>query len=275
MLSYHCRRKQNSIQKKLDDLGVENLEERLQTAASVGPGGNPFRFSQRIADVVEREGRPALVLEIVKMSETGETCELLAERAAKLVEYGADAVSVRVDEEHTDSGLQDIFAVCRKVSKDIPVFCRDWFLHPLQVVEAKTAGCTGVIGILASVTGNKGTPVLSSFGAALGLDCPVEVVNLAEMRSMEAMGVPFYAMDISVGLSVGIKGFGQAVVDGVLKELPFGALSMIGVSSIENARSARISGADALYIREGLMEEYVGREKDLIVDLIMATNGDD
>lgn len=45
----------------------------------------------------------------------------------------------------------------------------------LQVVEAKEAGAAGVLGAIANVCGPRGAPVLSSYAAAIGLDCPVEV----------------------------------------------------------------------------------------------------
>jgi indole-3-glycerol phosphate synthase len=57
-----------------------------------------------------------------------------------------------------------------------PVLARDWIIHPLQLAEAKEAGAAGVLGVIGQVNG-RGTAVMSSFGAALGLDCPVEVVN--------------------------------------------------------------------------------------------------
>ena len=46
---------------------------------------------------------------------------------------------------------------------------------PLQIVEAKEAGAAGVLGTIANVSGPRGAPVLSSYAAAIGLDCPVEV----------------------------------------------------------------------------------------------------
>ena len=43
----------------------------------------------------------------------------------------------------------------------------------LQVVEAKEAGAAGVIGVVANILGN-GSPVMTSFAAAIGLDAPLE-----------------------------------------------------------------------------------------------------
>ena len=42
-----------------------------------------------------------------------------------------------------------------------------------QVVEAKEAGAAGVIGVVANVLGN-GSPIMTSFAAAIGLDAPLE-----------------------------------------------------------------------------------------------------
>ena len=41
-------------------------------------------------------------------------------------------------------------------------------------MEAKEAGAAGIIGVIANVLRN-GSPIMSSFAAALGLDAPVEV----------------------------------------------------------------------------------------------------
>lgn len=43
-----------------------------------------------------------------------------------------------------------------------------------QVVEVKEAGASGALGVIGQVNG-RGTAILSSFAAALGLDAPVEV----------------------------------------------------------------------------------------------------
>ena len=74
--------------------------------------------------------------------------------------------SCRTDSEETPSGTGDLFAVCQAVK--VPVMRRDWILHPLQIVDTRSAGAAGCIGIVASVM-NRATPVLSSFAAAIGI----------------------------------------------------------------------------------------------------------
>ena len=48
----------------------------------------------------------------------------------------------------------------------------------VQIVEAKEAGAAGVLGNVANVSGPRGAPMLSSYAAAIGLDCPVEVGHM-------------------------------------------------------------------------------------------------
>jgi len=129
-----------------------------------------------------------------------------------------------------------------------------------------------VIGIVASVT-QRGSSVLSSFGAALGLDCPVEVVNLNELKAMEGLGVPFYAMDIGVGISVGIAGFSRQLISGVLGNMDFNALSIVGLSSMEELHGKIATKADALYVKSGVVKEADGDE--LVRAILDACSGDD
>ncbi len=73
------------------------------------------------------------------------------------------------------------------------------------MVEAKEAGASGVIGCVASVL-SKGTPLLSGYAAAVGMDCPVEVVNLPEVETLTAAGVPMFGINIGVGLALSVPG---------------------------------------------------------------------
>ena len=111
-----------------------------------------------------------------------------------------------------------------------------------------------------------------TFPTYTGLDCPVEIVNQSELTEMEKSGVPFFGLNLSVGLSIG---FGSQIAQGLVQNLPFGALSMIGVRSIEEAQRGRLAGADSLLIKKELAQEYMGKEEELVMNLRMVTDGDD
>jgi hypothetical protein len=117
------------------------------------------------------KGRSVLVYELVRPSPSSTSADLAA-LAKKYVSLGADALCVRVDSEDTPEGLKDLFVVSQAVK--VPVIARDYIIHPLQIVEVKESGAAGALGVIGQVNG-RGTAILSSFAAALGLDAPVEV----------------------------------------------------------------------------------------------------
>ncbi|KAL4444701.1 hypothetical protein ABPG77_002518 [Micractinium sp. CCAP 211/92] len=294
-------RKQQEVAAQLQELGEEALEERLRSATS-SPARPPHRLTELIASVVP-QGRPVLVLELARGAEAP-TSEELGQLAAALVAAGADALAVKTDAADTPEPLKDLLAVSQSAGEaakwrqprggamaaaaggglgggstaaelGVPVLQRDWYLHPIQIVAAKEAGAAGVIGTIASVT-SRGTPLMSSFASAVGLDCPVEVVNMQELQAMERFQVPFFGMNLSVGLSVSLQGFGLQVAKGLLGELPFGAISMVGARSIEEARQARLAGADSLLIKWELVQQFAPDQLDLLMEQLRdATSGDD
>ena len=56
---------------------------------------------------------------------------------------------VGIDSEDTPEGNKDLFSVVQAVK--VPVLARDWYIHPLQIVDAKEAGAAGLVGVIAQV----------------------------------------------------------------------------------------------------------------------------
>ncbi|GLC35625.1 hypothetical protein PLESTB_000186800 [Pleodorina starrii] len=246
------RRKQRELETTIRELGMEALDERLQSATQM-PANPPYRLSTLIAESVP-QGRAVLVFEVARPSPETTSAELAELAKAYVSRGGAAAMAVRTDSDATPSGLRDLFSVQQAVPR-VPVLARDWLIHPLQVCEIKEAGAAGALGIINQVTG-RGTGVMSSFSAALGLDAPVEVVNAREVEQLAKQGVVFYAINVAVGLSVAVPGFANRIAHGLLGELPFGAISLVGVRSLEEAAAARRSGADALLVKAELLQSY-------------------
>ena len=195
----------------------------------------------------------------------------------------------------------------------------------------------------------RGTAVMSSFSAALGLDAPVEIVNSRvggglggrrgvaaqhvggwspeacrqpipallqvacrrapppmnglqtnrphtddapanqptnqptnhppqELEGLSRMGVVFYGINIGVGISVSLPGFASDLAHGLLGEMPFGAITLVGAKGLEDARKARLSGADAVLIKKEMWEgaEAEGRSLETLVEQVKyLTGGDD
>ncbi|GAX82793.1 hypothetical protein CEUSTIGMA_g10219.t1 [Chlamydomonas eustigma] len=268
-LSKTIKRKSVQVQSQLLELGQENLEERMQSSVAM-PANPPYRLSTLIAELVP-QGRSALLFELVRSSPSM-TCDQLAALAKQYVALGADALVVRIDSEDTPEGLKDLWTVSRAVK--VPVLARDYLIHPLQVVEIKESGAAGALGVIGQVNG-RGTAVLSSFAAALGLDAPVEVINLLEVEGLAKAGVVFYGINISVGISIAIPGFSADLAHGILGHLPFGAISLVGVRSLEEARKAKLSGADSLLIKSEMIAQHQDSLHAMSMQLQYLVTGDD
>ena len=63
---------------------------------------------------------------------------------------------------------------------------------------------------------------------------------MEEKEAIEKLGVPFFGMNLGVGLSLPIPGFRSSVAAGLLGSLPFGASSMVGVTSMDEALKASL-----------------------------------
>lgn len=142
-----------------------------------------------------------------------------------------------------------------------PVLLRDWIVHPLQLADVKAAGGSGALGAAAAVLG-KGGPVLTSFGAAMGLDVPLEVVNAAESRQATdgGGGVPIVAVNVSLALSISIAsiaGAAGAVAEGILSDLPPGCFAVVGCDSLRAVAEAARAGAAAVVVKEGAWQDAV------------------
>lgn len=269
-LEVSIKRKQKEIESALMELGDEGIEERLKSAVE-NPAPQPFRLSKMIVSATETGITPLLV-EVCRPSPDS-TSQDLANLAKQYVQGGANALVVRTDSSDTPEGLKDLFTVCQTCK--VPVLRRDWMIHPLQIAEAKEAGAAGVLGVINQVNG-RGTPVMSSFAAAIGMDAPVEVVNVREVEFLASSGVVFYGINIQVGLSVAVPGFANQMADGLLGSMPFGAITVVGVRSLDDARRAKLSGADVLLVKKELIEAHSEwNPQELMQQLQFIASGDD
>lgn len=258
---------------------MEATDSRLQDALD-SPVRPPFKLGQLIQDAIPT-GKPVIILEVGRPTPETTSAELaeIARKYEKASRGAAVALAVPTDEFYSPDGLRDLWMVAQAVR--LPVLRRDWILHPLQVAEAKEAGACGVIGCISHVL-QKGAPLLSGYSAAIGMDAPMEVINLQEVESMAARGVPCFAVNVSVGLSLSVPGIAGTVAKGVIGQLPFGCYSIAGVRTLDEAREARYAGADALLIKQECIDQwqqvappYANSMRDLIEELAYITSGDD
>jgi hypothetical protein len=56
----------------------------------------------------------------------------------------------------------------------------------------------------------------------------MQIVNKAELTALESAGIPFYALNVAVSLAIPIPGFKSDISAALIKDMPFGALTLVG-----------------------------------------------
>lgn len=250
LLERILKRKRMTLEARLEALGgLEGLQELMLDTPPVSP---PNRLANAVA-ARSLAGRLAVVAEVCEPTpHTGGEAVASAARAWEAA--GADAISVWTDEEYTPAGEEDLRAVARATK--LPVMLCDYVLHPLQLVSALKSGACAA-PLVAQILRGQALPTLAGFVRPAGMDVVAECVNAADVKAAEEAGVALYGVGLSVGLSLGgIPGAREQIVRGLLAELPFGAFSLVGVSSsLAEIRQAREAGADAIVLKRSILNE--------------------
>lgn len=100
-------------------------------------------------------------------------------------EAGASAISVLTDRTYFGGGLDDLIRVREAV--EVPVFRKDFIVHPLQLLEARVAGADGALLIARILTSDE-LRDLHAQALELGLTPLVEVHQREELEGALAAG---------------------------------------------------------------------------------------
>jgi indole-3-glycerol phosphate synthase len=139
-----------------------------------------FAQSRRpsFAKALKRDGL-AIIAEVKRASPSqGHIANLNPIDAAKAYEQGgAAALSILTEPRHFGGELAHLGQVAAHVQ--LPLLRKDFTVHPVQIVEAKRAGASAVLLIVAAT--QQYTKTYLDFSHALGLDVLVEVHDEAEL----------------------------------------------------------------------------------------------
>ena len=131
---------------------------------------------------------PALVAEIKKASPSKGIIREDFDPAALARNYedgGATAISCLTDGPGFQGSI-DVFADARTATT-LPMLRKDFFLDPLQVLEARAIGADAVLVILAMLDDGQAKALMEAAGA-LGMDALVETHTEKEVRRAVALG---------------------------------------------------------------------------------------
>jgi indole-3-glycerol phosphate synthase len=99
--------------------------------------------------------------------------------------HGAAAVSVLTDSEYFGGSLQDLKVV--RAAVEIPLFRKDFIVHPVQLLEARAAGADGCL-LIARILSDRDLRSLHEQALGMGLAPLVEVHDGEDLERALAVG---------------------------------------------------------------------------------------
>ncbi|WP_368653941.1 indole-3-glycerol phosphate synthase TrpC [Ornithinibacillus sp. 4-3] len=159
---------------------VEKLKEKTYDTASTYTGQT---FRERI-----RSSHMNIISEIKRSSPSKGEIQMDVnpiEQAKTYEAHGATAISVLTDEPFFNGSMEDLRAVREVVN--IPILCKDFMIHPVQIDRAKEAGANIILLIVAALQHNK-LFHLYEYAKSLDLEVLVEVHNEDEMERALDLG---------------------------------------------------------------------------------------
>lgn len=174
----------------------------------------------------------------------------VAERARAYERAGATMISVLTDTTYFKGSFDDLRQVADAV--DIPVLCKDFIIDERQLDQAKEAGASAALLIVAALHPTR-LHALKQYARMIGLDVLVEVHDEAELQTALELE------DVLIGINNrNLKTFDVSLETSIelMKRYPNVAfVSESGVSTGEAASRLRDAGAKAILVGEALMRQ--------------------
>jgi len=176
------------------------------------------------------------------------------DQAARYQQAGAEAISVLTDEKYFGGTLEDLRTVTAASTPRppaVPCLRKDFFVHPLQVLEARTAGASAILIIVRALTDDE-IRTLRDAAATAGLDALYEIHTEAELDRAVGHGARIIGVnnrDLAIFRTD--LGLSEHLIPRFPAEVT--AVSESGIFTAADARRVRAAGAHAVLVGEALM----------------------
>lgn len=173
------------------------------------------------------------------------------EQAKKYERAGAACISVLTDEQFFKGSLADLEAVANEVT--IPVLRKDFILHEVQIEDARTAGASVILLIVAALH-EKRLKELYDYAESLQLEVLVEVHDLEEYTIAKRIGAKIIGVN-----NRNLKTFEvdlahtKAIAAARNETDQHVFISESGIQTATDATRVSNDGADAILVGETLM----------------------
>jgi indole-3-glycerol phosphate synthase len=161
---------------------------------------------------------------------------------------------VLTDEKYFGGTLEDLRTVTAAFTTRppaVPCLRKDFFVHPLQVLEARAAGASAILIIVRALTDDE-IRTLRDAAATAGLDALYEIHTEAELERAVGHGARIIGVN-NRDLAVFRTDLGLS--ERLIPRFPAGitAVSESGIFTAADARRVRQAGAHAVLVGEALM----------------------
>jgi indole-3-glycerol phosphate synthase len=216
------------------------------------PPAPSFAAALRRAD-----GKLAIIAEIKRRSPSAGDIRAGAnalEQARRYEAAGADALSVLTDQKYFGGSLADLREVTahfRAAAAPRPCLRKDFMVHPVQVLQARTAGAGAILIIVRALTDSEIT-ALAAAARTAGLDALFEVHDEADLGRAVGHGAKIIGVN-NRDLATFTTDLGRS--ERLIPRFPRDviAVSESGISTGTDAARVRAAGAHAVLVGEALM----------------------
>jgi indole-3-glycerol phosphate synthase len=218
--------------------------------------------------------RLAVIAEIKRRSPSAGEIKQNADAPTQALTYraaGADALSILTDEKYFGGSLADLGSVTSRfragppaagvslsnppgvsLSNPLPCLRKDFFVHPVQVLQAREAGASAILIIVRALNDDE-IKILENAADAAGLDALFEVHDEADLARAVAQGAKIIGVN---NRDLAVFKTDLALSERLIPQFPKDviAVSESGIFTGADAARARAAGAHAVLVGEALMK---------------------
>lgn len=226
------------------------FDEELAELNQALPKPPSFRQALRPPD-----GRLAIIAEIKRRSPSAGAIKENASALAQALDYraaGAAALSILTDQKYFGGTLADLSEVTAHFAQQPPPCLRkDFMVHPIQVLQARTAGASAILIIVRALTDDE-IAALHNAATAAGLDALYEIHNEVELPRALEHGAKIIGVN---NRDLAIFQTDLTLSERLIPQFPkhIIAVSESGIGTAADAARVKAAGAHAVLVGEALM----------------------
>ncbi|MDP0499298.1 MAG: indole-3-glycerol phosphate synthase TrpC [Verrucomicrobiota bacterium JB022] len=248
---------------KLDEIMAWKRQEVAQrtrpvTTAELERLGRLQRSGKSFLEALRRPHGLSIISEIKRRSPSaGSIREQVdaVEQGRLYYNAGTDAISVLTDEKFFQGHIKDLWEVNDLLSgrpDTPPTLRKDFFVDPIQIVEAAEAGASAILIIVRALSDDEMRRLYDAATTA-GLDSLFEIHSEPELERALRMSPKIVGVNNrDLGRFVTDLAFSELLIPQIPADIV--RISESGIWTREDAERARATGADAVLVGEALMK---------------------